>query len=304
MFRSVLPTLSKGFHTSASALAGSRKQASGTTRKQNVILQAKRAKEAVADRPSVVLGTRPSEEAVKWPNCDLAKVLVDEEALFSATSSSSPASSSQTASSSTLHVVESSVGEVLIPAQPAFGVAAVEADLLFNELPRISAEARNLLPPPVGAAVSSDKVQQFERFAEQERRKVENFSKVVDLRNANAAGIAFENRRRIIEAFSTPENPFDPGRAEVQGVYRIPIRIGRLNNAFFTAALKTYQIRKLWTHLITYKRDVGNRLGLRKLVHQRAKILRYLRNTNRDRYEIVLERLALEPESVEGELVV
>jgi small subunit ribosomal protein S15 len=72
----------------------------------------------------------------------------------------------------------------------------------------------------------------------------------------------------------------------------------------FTAALKTYQIRKLWTHLITYKRDVGNRLGLRKLVHQRAKILRYLRNTNRDRYEIVLERLALEPESVEGELVV
>jgi small subunit ribosomal protein S15 len=219
MFRSFLPTLSKGFHTSASALAGPRKQASGTIRKQNVILQAKRAKEAVADRPSVVLGTRPSEEAVKWPNCDLAKVLVDEGALFSATSSSSASSSSQTASSSTLHVVESSVGEVLIPAQPAFGVAAVEADLLFNELPRISAEARNLLPPPVGAAVSSDKVQQFERFAEQERQKVENFAKVVDLRNANAAGIAFENRRRIIEAFSTPENPFDPGRAEVQGVY-------------------------------------------------------------------------------------
>jgi hypothetical protein len=26
--------------------------------------------------------------------------------------------------------------------------------------------------------------------------------------------IAFENRRRIVIAFSTPENPFDPGRPE------------------------------------------------------------------------------------------
>ena len=49
---------------------------------------------------------------------------------------------------------------------------------------------------------------------------------------------------------------------------------------------------------------MGNRLGLRKLVHERAKILRYLRSVDRDRYETVLGRLALEPESVEGELVV
>ena len=70
------------------------------------------------------------------------------------------------------------------------------------------------------------------------------------------------------------------------------------------AALKTYEIRKLWKHLTTFKRDVGNRLGLRKLVHQRAKILRYLRNKNRARYETLLEQLALEPEAVEGELVV
>lgn len=70
------------------------------------------------------------------------------------------------------------------------------------------------------------------------------------------------------------------------------------------AALLTYKIRNLWSHLTKYKRDVGNRLGLRKLVHQRAKVLKYLKGVDEDRYEAVLEKLALEPESVEGELVV
>jgi hypothetical protein len=40
---------------------------------------------------------------------------------------------------------------------------------------------------------------------------------LVDLRNADAAWIAFENRRRVIEAFSEPVKPDDTGRTEVQG---------------------------------------------------------------------------------------
>ena len=71
-----------------------------------------------------------------------------------------------------------------------------------------------------------------------------------------------------------------------------------------TVALLTYQIRNLWDHLLSFKRDVANRRALRMLIHQRAKLLRYLRRKDRDRYETVLDRLALEPESVEGELVV
>lgn len=70
------------------------------------------------------------------------------------------------------------------------------------------------------------------------------------------------------------------------------------------AALATYTIRKLWAHLQTMKKDVANRRNLRKIVHQRAKILKYLKRTDRDRYEAVLDRLGLEPASVEGELVV
>ena len=70
------------------------------------------------------------------------------------------------------------------------------------------------------------------------------------------------------------------------------------------AALLTPQIRKWWSHLGEFKRDVANRRNLRRLVHQRAKLLKYLRSTNRDRYGRVLERLGLALGAVEGELVV
>ncbi len=77
-----------------------------------------------------------------------------------------------------------------------------------------------------------------------------------------------------------------------------PILILRL------VALLTYKIRNLWKHLTTFKRDVGNRRALRRLIHQRASLLRYLKGHDRGRYDVVLEQLALEPQSVEGELVV
>lgn len=64
------------------------------------------------------------------------------------------------------------------------------------------------------------------------------------------------------------------------------------------------KIRNMWDHLMKFKKDLPNRRALRQVVHQRAKILKYLKRIDRDRYDRVLERLALEPESVEGELVV
>jgi small subunit ribosomal protein S15 len=73
---------------------------------------------------------------------------------------------------------------------------------------------------------------------------------------------------------------------------------------FLLAALVTLQIRNVWKHLSQFKRDVASRRSLRRLVHQRAKLLKYLKRTDRDRYDIALERLGLEPGAVEGELVV
>lgn len=62
------------------------------------------------------------------------------------------------------------------------------------------------------------------------------------------------------------------------------------------------QIRGLWTHLLRCKKDVANHRSLRILLHKRAKILKYLKKTDADRYDRILERLGLEPESIEGEI--
>ena len=64
------------------------------------------------------------------------------------------------------------------------------------------------------------------------------------------------------------------------------------------------RIRNLWEHLGKCKKDIANRRSLRRLVHKRAKILRYLKSVDEDRYDQVLDRLGLERAAVEGELVV
>ena len=52
------------------------------------------------------------------------------------------------------------------------------------------------------------------------------------------------------------------------------------------------------------KRDVMNRRSLRLLVHERAKMLKYLKRKDRVRYDRLLVRIGVEPEAVEGELLV
>ena len=283
-------TLSQ-FHTSATASASfATKRISARNRKQNIQKTEKRREEASLKRPSVVLGTRPSEEAERWANCDLAKVLVQESELTGSTE---------------LQPTQFPIGTVPLPKQIGFGVTEVEKEALFGSLPLVSVEMREA--QPFGSvAPQSDRLEAAGKHAEKiELEKARLFAKALDLRNANAAGIAFENRRRIVLAFSAPENPYDTGRAEVQGALHILLHLFRkLADQFFSAALLTYKIRNLWSHLSEFRRDLGNRRGLTKLVHQRAKVLRYLKQTNRDRYETILERLALHPEAVEGELVV
>ncbi|KAF8962303.1 hypothetical protein BDZ97DRAFT_1905284 [Flammula alnicola] len=254
-------------HTSAVLNASKSKKTGLRIKKLNISKTAKRLEEAEHNKPSVVLGTRAHEEAEKWKNCDLSKVLVNEEELFSSTEMKPEAMS---------------IGTVQLPKQFGYGVDEVEKEMLFESLPVASADMTMLNLDPPSKFPEGEYALQYQK----ELRKANLLAKALDLRNANAAGIAFENRRRIIQEFSTPANPFDPGRTEVQ------------------VALLTYRIRNLWTHLTTFKRDVGNRRALRQLVHQRAKLLRYLKGVSRDRYETILDRLALEPESVEGELVV
>ena len=276
-------------HTSSTLRAQlARRTGSHDPKKVNTLITQDKRRKAIEARPHVVLGNRPGDED-KWRNCDLAKIIVTEEELRSPSAVPDPSNQP--------------IGTVQIPQHMNFGIGEAEKQLLFRHLPVLSARASVLANPDHQPEVLESL---HATGQEQELFKANNFAKVVDLRNASAGGIAYENRRRIILAFSTLENPFDTGRAEVQGTYSVYCtKYCFCNiNPSGSAALLTYRIRNLYSHLTTYRSDVGNRRGLRKLVHQRAKILRYLKKTDRQRYDFILDRLGLEAESVEGELVV
>jgi small subunit ribosomal protein S15 len=143
------------------------------------------------------LGTRPGEED-KWRTCYLASLLVDESAL----SAKSPAE------------VDDRYG-VPMPEYRAFGIADAEQKTLFHDLPKLS----SALVGQKAGATPEQITESHENQVETEKKKAALFANVIDLRNSDAGGIAYENRRRIILGFSTPENPYDPGRSEVQGKF-------------------------------------------------------------------------------------
>ncbi|KAJ3558648.1 hypothetical protein NP233_g11466 [Leucocoprinus birnbaumii] len=279
---------SSPFHTAATLHVAK----TGTSvKKHNIEETEKRRALEDANRPSVVLGTRPQEEATIWPKCDLAKCLVNASNLNGPPAS--PFSSSSTLALAETIEINGLGTSVTVPKNRNYGIGLAEKKMLFGDLPTITVEApletRNSnFDGTYSESQTFDNPEQLAtehaKAVEVEQQKMEALAKVIDLHNANAGGISYENRQRIILAFSSPENPFDPGRTEVQ------------------AALLTYKIRNMWQHLTSFKRDVGNRRALLKLIHQRAKILRYLKRKDQDRYESLLPRLALAPESVEGEL--
>jgi small subunit ribosomal protein S15 len=182
-------------HTSATLLAVSKLGKRSTPATKKRFEQEKRvevATERAANAPHVVLGTRPGEEW-KWNECDLAKCIVNEEQIRAAT-------------------------EVI----PGHGVFPGSADerLLFTTLPALTAETKETWQDSFVHHNSLDKKEQaFMRNLGAEGIKAEQLAKLLDLRNANAKGIAFENRRRCVHEFSTPVKPNDPGRIEVQGMF-------------------------------------------------------------------------------------
>ena len=58
-------------------------------------------------------------------------------------------------------------------------------------------------------------------------------------------------------------------------------------------ALLTEHIGGLTEHLKVHKKDFGTRRGLLSMVGQRTRLLRYLRNTQPDRYNSLIGRLGL-----------
>jgi len=80
-------------------------------------------------------------------------------------------------------------------------------------------------------------------------------------------------KKEIIAKYGRTEN--DTGSTEVQ------------------IALITERITCLTDHLKTNKKDHSSRLGLLKLVGQRRRLMRYLKNTDFSRYNAIKEALGL-----------
>jgi small subunit ribosomal protein S15 len=58
-------------------------------------------------------------------------------------------------------------------------------------------------------------------------------------------------------------------------------------------ALLTERILQLTEHLKTHNKDHSSRRGLLKMVGRRSSLLKYLRNTNRERYLATIRSLGL-----------
>ncbi len=82
-----------------------------------------------------------------------------------------------------------------------------------------------------------------------------------------------DQKAEIIEGHARGDN--DTGSVEVQ------------------VALITKRVRDLTEHLKVHKHDHHSRRGLKKLVGQRRRLLRYLQNRDVSRYRALIEKLGL-----------
>ena len=82
-----------------------------------------------------------------------------------------------------------------------------------------------------------------------------------------------EKKTELITKFKRADN--DTGSPEVQ------------------IALLTDRINYLTEHMRAHTKDFSSRRGLLKLVSQRSELLKYLRETNRERYLAVIQQLGL-----------
>lgn len=151
-------------------------------------------KERIANAPHPCLGHRPGNEQL-WFQSDLSSTILTPEKIQSTPSKQ--------------------IGDhdVTFPANYQYGVGPREQRLLMEDLPmvRMKQQASQL------DSFNPDFNEEATRAFNVESRSKSQMTRLLDLKNADAGGIAFENRRRIIEAFGEPGKKNDSGRTEVQG---------------------------------------------------------------------------------------
>ncbi|KAG8995451.1 hypothetical protein FRB90_000179 [Tulasnella sp. 427] len=305
--------LARSFHATATSLESTKQRRARIKRQKNLEKRAETISAEESNRSHPVLGHAGgiSEEAAReiWRSTKLYKAMVDPEYhCLNQPFTPKPASDVK-------YVPSQGIPEDIELKEPPqylnFGLSTTTASALLNDLPTQTVDLEDASKPTSPSTLFPGLLQkaQYDPYdysqplsekdaaLKNSGAQREAMERIIDLRNASARGIAYANRQRIVEAFSRAptgteeerqaarERP-DTGSPEVQ------------------AALMTAQIRNLWDHLTRNSRDIHNRRALRTLVHQRAKVLRYLKNKDINRYETLLPQIGLEKGAVEGEIVV
>ncbi|BFZ54976.1 hypothetical protein PYCC9005_002014 [Savitreella phatthalungensis] len=123
-----------------------------------------------------------------------------------------------------------------------------------------------------------------------EARKSAGGSRVVSLLNASGSTLQTYNRGLAISAFARAEG--DTGSSEVQAAV-LTARIHGLAHHFESQGSATPTISR---------KDNQTYRSFRKLVHQRQKILKYLRSHHPDRYFDCIKRLGLDDAAITREI--
>ncbi|KAF9345258.1 hypothetical protein BGX26_003352 [Mortierella sp. AD094] len=274
------------FHTSASALAKprrSRKDIVIQVRKSNIQKQEKRRLEFEGSTPDYIIGkdtdfTRSllKQNILQTPLAAI-KPADAPTSTSEGDSTSGPRSSFSPLSPSIFSSPSSRTPLVVSTSKPSgyqHFLNETEADLIFEKVPQVQVQELMLQ-----SALVSEKIQ-----LPIEKQKAELVRRITALENGNAKQITLENIRRAREAFQREEG--DTGSPEVQ------------------AAIMTVRIQNLNSHVLNNKKDKHNYRRLRVLVHQRQTVLKYLKKTDPERYHSCLDRLGLEPRSIEDEIVI
>lgn len=274
----------RSFSTSAVNFVSKRKQTSRLKKKQNIARKQSFVDAESSNLPSPALGYAAGEEDI-WTKSELARITLTAQQVYNNEGGVSGRASLSEITGVPDDPTDAFPG-IEIPKLLNTPMSNEDLMTMFKTLPSLSAQRKANF-----STLQSDV--DIETIVENERQKLETFSRLIDLRNASAKGIMLENIRRCISAFgdgyvnsntSQPSHQGDSGKIEVQ------------------AAILTTRIRAIVSHLLLNTRDTQNKRSLSQLIQQRAKLLKYLKNQSNTRYDSVLPRLGLTAKAIEMEI--
>jgi small subunit ribosomal protein S15 len=200
----VLPSLSRSFHITSPLNETYKTRKARVVKKKNITKQQTINRSNETDRPDSILGHSKTPEGEKlWAESELCNLLLTPEKILADRPRDIPTAS----------------GSISVSQHLNFGIKPQEEELIFQTLPDVTSQQAFFgIMRTQYDSENEVHVRTFQEAEAKAKISAIHLSRLTDLRNASTAGIAVENRRRCVEAFSSPDKPNDTGRSEVQGI--------------------------------------------------------------------------------------